>query len=351
MHSRLFNLFAMACLLGFFHSVHLHAQEVSADRVIELPSGTSASFRGIDVVSEHEVWISGSDGTVLRSLDAGQTVTRIAVPDAAELDFRDIEVLPDGSIILMSIGNGESSKLLRSIDEGKSWTVVLQNHDADAFFDGIAVHSDGKRAALFGDPIDGTMDLYLTENAGASWQRVAEKRRPQLEPGEFGFAASGTGIHWGSRGLQIATGGSVARIHRTTNQGRSWSVLPTPLLAQRPSAGVFSMAVDESRIVLVGGDYLKPNETGFNVAVSADFGRSFQLPAGNPIGHKACVRILNETTIVCCGRTGVELSTDFGSTWKHLTDTAYYTMDADIGSGTVILAGPEGRIGRLVLSN
>lgn len=341
---------APLCLLMLCHTVKAQTAEEQRLSVMELPSGTEASFRGIDVVSRNEFWVSGSDGTVLHSIDAGQTMTQVDIPDALELDFRDIQVLPDGTVILMSIGNGAASKLLRSDDQGRSWKVVLQNRDADAFFDGIAFHADGKRGTLFGDPIDGAMDLYLTHDAGASWHRVAKDRRPKLEPGEYGFAASGTGIHWGKSGLRIATGGSVARIHRSTDEGMTWTVLQTPLLAGRPSAGIFSMAVDRERIVLVGGDYLKPDESGFNIAISKDSGATFQIPENSTMGHKACVLILNESTIVCCGRTGVEISTDAGAQWKHLTDTAYYTMDADHSSGTVFLAGPMGRVGQLKVS-
>lgn len=327
--------------------IGLSADQLMAQTIIELNSGVQASCRGIDVVSENEVWVSGSDGTVIRSVDSGETWTKVMVPDASELDFRDIEVLPDGSIILMSIGNGKLSKLFRSIDEGKTWNVVLQNQDEEAFFDGLVFHADGKRGALFGDPIDGVMDLYLTDDAGSSWKRLPMSLRPALMEGEYGFAASGTGMTWTNSGLQIATGGSVARIHRTQNQGRSWHVLGTPLLAGRQSAGIFSIAMRKDRIVIVGGDYLKPDEVGSNVATSNNAGLKFQIPAGNQIGHKACVRFLSDSTIIACGRTGIELSRDSGQTWKHISDSAYYTMNVAPESGLVFLAGPNGQVARL----
>lgn len=330
--------------------VGLLSSTINAQTVTPLSSGVTASFRGISVVSETEVWVSGSEGTVIRSTDSGETFSKITVPNSSELDFRDIEVLADGSIVLMSIGNGESSKLLRSTDEGKTWNVVLQNHDEKAFFDGIVFHADGVRGALFGDPIQGLMDLYLTNDAGITWTRLSKSHRPRLADGEVGFAASGTGIIWTDAGLQIATGGSVARIHRTKNGGKTWESLETTMLRGRASAGIFSIAMLDEQIVIVGGDYLKPDETGFNVAVSDNGGRNFHVPDNNRLGHKACVRFLNKSTVIACGRTGIDLSEDSGSTWLQLTDASYYTMDADPDSGIAFLAGPKGHVAKLTLS-
>jgi photosystem II stability/assembly factor-like uncharacterized protein len=329
----------------------LLAQRADSQLIERLRSDTSASFRGVSVVSAKEVWISGSDGTVIRSTNTGKTFSSVAINHSNELDFRDIEVLPDGSVLLMSIGKGESSKLLRSADYGKTWTTVLQNHDEQAFFDGVTFHRDGKRGALFGDPIENRMDLYLTEDAGKTWNRLPKSERPPLVPGEVGFAASGTGIAWTNDGLWIATGGTVARIHRGTNQGRTWTTASTPLLAGRSSAGIFSMAVRGHRVAIVGGDYRKPNETGLNVAVSNNSGTSFRTPQDNVLGHKACVKFLDDSTIIACGRTGVDLSKDGGRTWRHLTDEAYYTMDVDTDSGTVYFAGPKGAIARMIVTN
>ena len=309
-----------------------------------LDSGQSASFRGISVASASEAWVSGSQGTVIRTTDSGATWTKIDVPDSAELDFRDIEVLPDGTLILMSIGNGSTSKLFRSDDHGATWTTVLQNHDEAAFFDGIAFHRDGKRGVLFGDPVNGLMDLYLTKDGGQTWVRLPDSQRPKMADGEFGFAASGTGVAWTDQGIEIATGGTVARIHQTKSEGKTWNTIQTPLLTGRPSAGIFSMAVQNNRIVIVGGDYLKPKEAGINVAISNDHGTTFQIPTDNQLQHKACVRMIGQSQLVACGRTGVDVSENAGQTWTHLSDDSYYTMDVDQASGVVFLAGPKGSV-------
>jgi photosystem II stability/assembly factor-like uncharacterized protein len=52
---------------------------------------TTASFRGLSVVHEKVIWASGTEGTVIRTVDSGKHWDIIHVPDADKLDFRDIE--------------------------------------------------------------------------------------------------------------------------------------------------------------------------------------------------------------------------------------------------------------------
>ena len=58
---------------------------------IKQPVNTAASFRGLSVVNEKIVWASGTDGTVIRTIDYGKTWNVMTVPGAEKLDFRDIE--------------------------------------------------------------------------------------------------------------------------------------------------------------------------------------------------------------------------------------------------------------------
>ena len=57
--------------------------------MIERPS--RAHLRGLDVGTDGSIWSSGTQGTVLRSLDSGRTWTSWNIPNAENLDFRDIE--------------------------------------------------------------------------------------------------------------------------------------------------------------------------------------------------------------------------------------------------------------------
>ena len=342
------------CLL-ILASVPAYAQV----KVTELKSGVNASFRGLSTVSDKVAWVTGSNATVIRTKDGGETWEPIKVPfeptkdkngKPVLLDFRDVEVLPDGSLVLMSIGSGATSRLYRSTDDGATWKVVLQNTDEKGFFDGITFSHDGKRGVLYGDPIGGRMDLYLTNDAGQSWQRVPEENRPRLVEGEYGFAASGSGAAIIGDNIWIGTGGAVCQMHHSKDGGRSWSATKVPVRSGNPSSGIFSIAfVDRKSAVAIGGDYLKPNEAARNVSFTTDGGATWQLFDGTKMPHKACIQSVGDGRFIACGRTGIAFSADAGRKWMQLSDASYYVLDYDLRSKQGFMAGRDGRVAKFTI--
>jgi len=63
-------------------------------------SGTDASLRGVSAVDDRTAWVSGSKGTVLRTVDGGATWT--AVPGARPPIA--ITVGPSGSDLSLDLG-------------------------------------------------------------------------------------------------------------------------------------------------------------------------------------------------------------------------------------------------------
>ena len=92
-------------------------------------SGTEARLRGLSAVSGQVAWASGTGGTVLRSVDAGRTWVRRPVPDADGLDFRDIEAIDEKTAYLLSIGEGEKSRISKTTDGGATWATSFVNGD------------------------------------------------------------------------------------------------------------------------------------------------------------------------------------------------------------------------------
>ena len=78
-------------------------------------SGTTASLRGIHSVDGKIAWASGTEGTVLRTLDGGAHWQKCAVPDGATdgatLDFRGVQAFDAETAIVMASGPGEKSRL------------------------------------------------------------------------------------------------------------------------------------------------------------------------------------------------------------------------------------------------
>lgn len=71
-------------------------------------SGAIGRLRGVSAVSSSVAWASGANGTVLRTIDGGQSWPARRGPGAETLDFRDIDAMSDRVAYTLSIGAGES---------------------------------------------------------------------------------------------------------------------------------------------------------------------------------------------------------------------------------------------------
>ena len=320
--------------------------------VISKPTNIAdASFRGIAVRSDSEAWVGGSNGTLMRTTDGGESWEPIAIPDREGLDFRDIELPARHVVVVMAAGPGEKSRVYRSTDSGVTWKVVLQNTNAKGFFNAIAFW-DETAGILVGDPIAGRVDIYRTSDGGATWTRLPLANRPRLSEGEYGFAASGTNLTTeGRANAFIATGGSRARLLVTANRGEFWKSMTTPITSGLKSTGIFSVAFrDHQHGVIVGGDYKQPKVDNGNVARIGTAETNFTLVQQRPgIGHKACVRHLTGQKWLAAGRTGVIYTDTDGHRWSKISNESFYTFDADENGGW--LAGVDGRVARFKINS
>ncbi|MEO1369879.1 MAG: hypothetical protein AAFX50_22075, partial [Acidobacteriota bacterium] len=210
---------------------------------VAVPVDTAASFRGISAVDDSEVWISGTEGTVGRSTDGGESFTFRTVPGAEALDFRDIDAFAGGVAYAMSAGPGDASQIHKTADGGETWERQFVNTAPEGFLDGMAFW-DADRGLAYGDPVGGTFFVLRTDDGGETWTRVPVDALPPANDGEAGFAASGTGLAVHASGLVlIGTGGASSRIFRSADFGESWTVVDVPLAAGESSRGVFSITV------------------------------------------------------------------------------------------------------------
>src|SRR5580658_4964331 len=78
-------------------------------------SHTTAGLRGIHNVGGGVVWASGTQGTVLHTIDDGKTWQTCAVPRrGGKLDFRGIQAFDANTAIVMSSGSGGLSRLYKT---------------------------------------------------------------------------------------------------------------------------------------------------------------------------------------------------------------------------------------------
>ncbi len=343
----------LALALSRLFAVLATAQELDVSFAPQ-KSSSKASLRGLSAVDSGTAWASGTGGQYLRTTNGGETWSVRIVPEADSLDFRDVEAFGSDTAYLMSAGPGERSRIYKTTDAGTTWELQFTNTLPQAFFDGLAFW-DADHGIVYSDPVDGKHLLITTSDGGAHWQPVPPAALLPLQDGEYGFAASGTGmVTHGKSTVWICTGGAAARVFRSDDRGMSWRVNPTPIVSGTQSSGIFSIAFRDSEIgIAVGGDYTKPLAANGNVATTKDGGKSWQMIAEvASVGFRSCVAYVPNTApplVVAVGSHATSFSRDDGMTWTQIDTIGYHTLSIGAGQDSGWAAGADGRIARLVI--
>jgi photosystem II stability/assembly factor-like uncharacterized protein len=312
-------------------------------------SNTEASFRSVCAVTNKIVWIGGSKGTFLRTIDGGETWETNQVKGAETLDFRDIYAFDANTAILMSAGEAEkgNAQFYRTTDGGKSWNIVYQNTQKGIFFDGIDFW-DKQNGMAFSDPIYGKFFMLKTQNGGKTWLPIDPTNIPTIQENEAAFAASGTSlITVGRKNAYICTGGGAfAQIYKTENQGENWSVVKTSMPAGKTN-GLFGLRFWNDRYgIAVGGDYQDITKPIPNVLLTSDGGETWQnAPQTTPVGLKEGVAIYKQKILIAVGPSGTCYSKDFGKSWTEIDKTAFHAIS--ISGDGVWAVGGKGSVYKL----
>jgi photosystem II stability/assembly factor-like uncharacterized protein len=317
-----------------------------------VPSGVSARLRGVSAVSADVAWVSGAQGTVLRTTDGGRSWQPRAVAGAEALDLRDIEGWDDRVAVAMSAGPGEASRIYRTIDGGATWTLAFTAREPGMFLDAMAF-SDASHGVAFSDAVDARHVVFTTTDGGATWARVPAALVPAALPGEGAFAASGTNVAVQGRD-RIWIGTTASRVLHSSDGGRTWSVAPTPLPTGE-ATGIFSVAFRDARHgVIVGGTYTKETAAVDNSATTADGGATWHRAARTGLsGFRSAVAALpalGPRAWLAVGPSGSDLSVDDGRTWAPSGGEGYDTVSIAPGGTTGFAAGSQGRVARITVA-
>ncbi|MGW4486223.1 oxidoreductase [Amycolatopsis sp. NPDC004368] len=310
------------------------------------PTGVTAQFRGLSAVSARVAWVSGTQGTVLRTTDAGRTWTAVGPPGTATLEFRDIEAIDADHAVVLSIGPGTDSRVYRTDDAGRHWRQTFANTDPGAFYDCLAFF-DPWRGLAMSDPVDGRFRVQATADGGRTWRRIPDSAFPPALPGEAGFAASGQCVTTsGPFDAWLAFGGGArARVLHTRDAGHHWTVADTPLPSSA-TAGVFALAFrTPGQGVAIGGDFANPTAPGPAVALSGDRGRTWRTPPQYPAGYRSGLAWLGGS-VIAVGPGGSDLSPDGGRHWASFDTGSFDTVDCT-PLGACWAGGVGGRVARL----
>ena len=221
-----------AFFISFLITVSAFAQNASIDT---LTSGTKTSIRGLSVVTNNVVWVSGSNGWVGRSLNGGKEWKWIQVKGFEKKDFRDIEAFDGATAIIMSVDT--PAYILRTVDGGDSWKVVYENKKTGMFLDAMEFWNT-EAGIVIGDPIDGKIFIARTFDGGQSWKELPENFKPLADKGEACFAASGTNIRPLDRDEAVfITGGTSSHIFIRDQK------IKLPIVQGKETTGANSVAV------------------------------------------------------------------------------------------------------------
>ncbi|MGB9121358.1 MAG: hypothetical protein WCE73_12115 [Candidatus Angelobacter sp.] len=310
-------------------------------------SKTDVQLRGISTVSSKVAWASGAKGTVLRSIDGGETWETLAIVGADSLDFRDIQAFDQNTAFVLSIGPGDQSRIYKTSDGGRIWQRQFANSDPKAFYDCFAFW-DSTHGIAVSDSVDGKFPLIATSD-GMTWNPVAVKNMPAALPNEGAFAASGTCIAtFGKNDVWFGTGGPAARVFHSADRGKTWAVAETPIIHGAASQGVFSLAFWTAKDgVAVGGDYKEPKKVGNVAAVTHDGGKTWTLAQKFPSGYRSSVAVVPKAGVkglflFAVGSNGLDISDDGGANWKPMNEGNFNSLSPLIGRAWAV--GPSGLI-------
>jgi photosystem II stability/assembly factor-like uncharacterized protein len=311
--------------------------------------GSDQELRGLAPVSGRVAWVSGDQGGVFRTTDGGASWQDVAPPDSAGLLFRDVEATDADHALLLAIGENDASRIYRTTDGGATWTATFVNDDPNAFYDCMAMWPGGRNGLAVSDPPDGKFRIIRTTDSGKSWSVVGNAGMPPAMTGEFGFAASGTClVTAGGRDAFLASGGSASRVFRTHDLGTTWSVTDSTIPPVADAGGTFGLAFrNPQQGLAVGGDYTAPTDGADASAYTTDGGRTW-TNGGDLGGYRSGVDWVSGAphTAIAVGTSGSDVTYDGGLTWTAFGDG--YDSVRCLPGGACWASGAHGRVARLV---
>ena len=334
-------LIVISCIYGF-----LIAQTPAVEI---LTSGTKTSLRGLSVVNDNVIWVSGSNGTVGKSTNGGKNWKWMKVNGFEKTDFRDIEAFDANTAVIMGIA--EPAYILKTSNGGESWRVVYENKTKGMFLDAMDF-ANNQRGIVVGDPINGKIFIALTNNSGNTWEEIEQQQnRPVADSGEAFFAASGSNVRlFMNDEYYMVSGGLRSRLISNS------AATDLPLIQGKETTGANSIDIYDNgipkkpgqRMVVVGGDFNADSLNNKNCFYTVNGGKTWQSPDTPPHGYRSSVEYLSKKDLLATGLNGVDYSSDGGKNWKWISKEGFHVCRIARMGTAIFLAGNNGKIARVV---
>lgn len=293
-----------------------------------ISTGTTQTILALKAVDENTVWAGAMGGTYLRTTDGGATWKTGVVPGATALHFNAIAVIDQDTAYYtgQNWNTLQDARIYKTTDGGATWTQQYRNTGVGAFFNSIAFW-DADNGVAACDPVGGSFLIVTTTDGGATWNEVPAANLPAPKPNEYaGFGDTGgtTLFVEGKNKAWFGTGNAAPiRVIKSTDQGKTWTSVSTPLPTSGDFSGISTVAFADSLTGFAGGYKSSYSKTETMLVKTTDGGQSWNLvPALNL--HLSTLQFVpntNNNMLVASSAQGTAYSNDAGDTWQILPST------------------------------
>lgn len=316
-----------------FSGIFTFSQQIESSKII---LNDKISIRAIEIY-DNKVWYSGTDskfGFVDLKNSKNQKQIRLS---EKKLQFR---TLGQDKKSFYAINIESPAEFFKIDKKSLKYEVVFRDTVKTAFYDALHFVND-KLAYTFSDA-DKDSKLKLAKFDNGKWAML--KNDVVLNEGEAAFAASNTNISSTKNYVWIATGGKASRILKFNFKNNQFKIFNTPIIQGESSQGIYSIDfLDDKFGIAVGGDYTKQEANVNNIATTNDGGETWQIQAsGQNAGYTTCVKIKPNSKgkeIISVGDRHISYSSDFGKTWKKISEEKGFFVCQWINENTVVFAG------------
>ncbi|MCE7055982.1 YCF48-related protein [Algoriphagus sp. AGSA1] len=339
--SKLLALSVLVALFSCKKSEESLSEKPLGWEILETP--VAASLRGLSPLTDEIVWASGSNGTWLRTIDAGKSWDHGVINGLDTVDFRSIHAFD--ALTAVAVSAGQPAVIYKTADGGKTWKLKHQENEF-AFLDGISFSSQN-HGFVIGDPFEGKWTILQTVNQGESWYPLDSL--PGAVEGEAAFAASATSLLAIGSQLWLATGGKESNLHYSNDMGTTWEKFRAPLIQGESSQGIFSItSMGNGEIVAVGGDYLQEELQEGNSGIFVLDKKEWTKPQAGPGGYRSgTVYFPQQKWLIAVGPSGSDFSKDGGITWQPFSEEGFHAVMLGHAGGAVWASGTKGKIAKL----
>ena len=321
--------------------------------VLYLLMHQSLSIRAIDIIDENKICFAANNGVFGYSDDAGKTwyLDTINIQNYTP-QFRSIEVLNDSTILILSIDS--PAYLLKTINKGRDWKIVYENHEKGVFFDAMKA-KNGNEIWAIGDPVNNSPYLIYSNNAGDTWQKYDARNLPSVEKNEAFFAASNSNLSYFNDEVYLVSGGSTSKLIQVNTKAKSYSIKKLPFTISGNMTGAYSLDLfNKNNFAISGGNYDKNDKEFMPFYYTNDGGKSFKTLDIQENFFGSCVKYLNKNELYVTGHRGtyyinlkkkkvIELKDKEGNKLN------FHTLRISDNKKKIILAGANGRIASIDL--